>query len=287
MVNVRRSPLLSRVKNEDLRRAASAIFDLADNVASRSAALAKDSRFTAEGRVAEISEALRTSIEPKLRELQQPIVRQMQEIERRTRALSLPAPDPANTAAALERQEIRAMLRAMPLAERSDLVFKTKDERIIEAVLCAPCELSGLPADRFEVLINRTREAMHPDEVAAIEELQADLEEVRMCISVATGDMQRDSGIAEDRFAKLMGRDKTGSPWLVRDGDRVLVVRLGETNYPIANAEECATGKFYSNAAAYWADRPDGERPVPVRENANGNGIDKVAIEAALKVATA
>jgi len=55
---VRRLLLLSRIQNDPLRRAAEAIFDLADEVGTRRAALEKDIRFTAEGKAAQIADAL-------------------------------------------------------------------------------------------------------------------------------------------------------------------------------------------------------------------------------------
>jgi hypothetical protein len=130
-------------------------------------------------------------------------------------------------------------------------------------VLTAPCELSGLPPDRFEVLMNITREKLHGPAVAEIAELQADVDEARMCLEVATGEAQRASGIALDQFAKIIGNEKQGAPWLKRDGDRIVVVRPGESTYPIANAAEVATGRFYTSESEYWADRPEGVRPVP------------------------
>ena len=92
-----------------------------------------------------------------------------------------------------------------------------------------------------------------------------------MCVNVATGEAQRASGVPLDQFAKIMGNEKQGAPWLKRDGDRVLVVRPGESAYPLATAEEVATGKFYATADEYWDDRPEGVRPAPVPVRGNGS----------------
>jgi hypothetical protein len=266
---VRRIPLLSRVKNETLRNAAGACFDLADAVTARRAELDRSEKFTAQGKTAELADQLRQEFAAKLRAAQQPVVAAIQDVQRRTRELSLPAPDPANLFLAFQNQEIRAMLRAMPLTERTEMAFKTKDSRITEAILTAPCELSGMPADRFELLMNIAREKLHGPAVAEIAKLQADVDEASMCIKVATGDMQRESGIAADQFSKIIGNQNQGAAWLRRDGDHILVVRPGESTYPLANAQEVATGKFYTSLQEYEADRPEGTRPVPIRENAN------------------
>lgn len=261
-MSVRRLPLLSRVKSESLRRSAEACFELADAIAARRAELDRSNKFTAEGKAAELADALRQEFSPKLRAAQLPIVNAMQDIDRRTRSLSLPAPDPANIAAALERQEIRAMLRAMPLLERSQLVFDTKDNRIIEAVLTAPCELSSIPPDRFERLLNIQREKLHGQAVAEIKETQSDVDEARACIEVATGDIQRNSGIEEREFSKIVGNEKQGAKWLKRDGDdRIVVIVPGESIANLATAQDVATGKFYLNFEEYNRDRPDGVRP--------------------------
>jgi len=268
MPNARRLPLLNRVKNEHLRNAADACFDLADALAARRAELNQSNKFTEQGRAAEIADALRAEFAPKLRAAQQPIVKAMQEAETRMRALSLPAPDPANLRQAIEHQEIRAMLRGMPLLDRTKLVFDTKDSRIIEAVLTAPCELSGLPADRFEVLMNKVREKLHGPAVAEIAKLQDDIDGARMCVTIATNEMKRESGIDGGEFSKIIGNQNQGAPWLRRDGDRIIVVRPGESTFPLANAQEVAMGKYYLTYQEYLDDRPEGLRPVPLHENA-------------------
>ena len=70
--------------------------------------------------------------------------------------------------------------------------------------------------------LSRERDRLHAPAVAEIQKLQADVDEARMCVEVATGEAQRSSGIALGEFAKIMGNEQQGAPWLRRDGDRVL-----------------------------------------------------------------
>ena len=109
-----------------------------------------------------------------------------------------------------------------------------------------------------------------------------------MCITVATGEAQRASGVPAPEFSKIIGNQQQGAPWLRKDGDRVLVVRPGETSYPIANAEEVATGKFYATAEEYWGDRPPGcgrSRRLDLRRGVRRNGPPG-AIRAGWRVAS-
>jgi hypothetical protein len=130
----------------------------------------------------------------------------------------------------------------MPLAERSKLAFETRDSRVTEAILSAPPLLSGLPEDRFETLASRQRERLHAPAVAEIQRLQVDVDEARMCIAVATGEAQRASGVPLAEFSRIIGNQQQGAPWLKHDGDGVVVVRPGESSYPLATAEELGTG---------------------------------------------
>ena len=71
---------------------------------------------------------------------------------------------------------------------------------------------------------------------------------------VARNDIRAATGLDErafDRFEKKA----VITPWLVKEGDRVVKVVPGST-YPAATADEIALGKFYANKDEYLADNP-------------------------------
>ena len=255
--------VIPRIKRDELRAAVSAVFDIADEFLGRHAEIEKSTKFTANGKLAELSDAVRKEFAPRWRSVQQPIIAAMQGVESRSMALKRPAPDPANLAAALERQEIRAWLRGLSLEDRTQTALATKDDRIIEAILSAPAELSLFPADRFEHLVNVDRERRAGPAGAELAELQADIDEARSAIKVALGEAQRGSGMPFKLFSDVVDNRRQGSPWLKRDGDKVVVITPGEgSGSRSASAEDLALGKFYQDHAAYIADRPEGFRPA-------------------------
>jgi hypothetical protein len=61
----------------------------------------------------------------------------MADTKARRAAFTIPAPDPANLAAAMERQEIRAHIRTLKPAERLPFALQSKDQRIVAAAAAA------------------------------------------------------------------------------------------------------------------------------------------------------
>jgi hypothetical protein len=249
--------LLSRIKNDDLRAAASACFDIADELGARRAQLDSSGKYTERGRSQEMTDILKKEFGPRLRQVQQPLVASMQQIEVRKNKLSLPAPD-SSPAAALDRQEIRRHLLSLPIGERTKLAFETRDQRVLEAILTAPAMLSGFPEDRFQQLADTVRERVHGPEMALIRQTEADVEEARMVVKVATNDLKEATGLDDNLFFSIVSNTRAGAPWLKRDGEKVVVIKPGEPTALPATAEEIAVGKFYLNHAEYLGDRPAG-----------------------------
>jgi len=255
--------LLSRIKSAELRAAASAAAGVVTDLAARRAALDSSGKFTERGRSQELADNLKKEFAPRFRQVQQPIVKAMQAIEERKNKLSVPMPDPKDIAGALDRQEIRRHILSLPMAERMKVAFETRDQRILDSILSAPPMLTGLPEDRFKQLADMVRERIHGPEMAEISEIEADIDEARMVVKVATNDLREASGLPENLFSAIVSNSGQGAVWLKRSGDQVVVIRPGETSAPLASAEDLATGKYYLSLAEYQADRPAGERYVP------------------------
>jgi len=247
--------LLDRIGNETLRNAAAACLDLAASVRERRAALDKDANLTERGRAQAIGDALTKQFAPKFRKAQQPIAAALAEVEKRKLALTLPTPDRTDLAGVLERQEIRAYLRGLPIAERSALVFSSKDQGIVDAVLTAPAELSGIPQDRFEALQNITRERLHGPAMKEIAAAEAVALEAMAVIKVAQNDMRAAAGLDELKFGAIIDNVKQGAPWLIKEGEKIVVAKPGQSTYPEATADDLAAGKYYANKDEYDQDR--------------------------------
>lgn len=173
--------------------------------------------------------------------------------DRRLKELAMPAPDP-NTWH--ERRELRDHIKTLPPHERLPFVLKSKDQRFVEAVLSMPAALSGFTDSDFEVLRNDRQETFHGPVYKEIIAQQDDAAEANVAFQVVQGDMLRSSGLQENQFTEIMHkRRKNETPWLLRDGDRILVVQVGKGGvYPDATADDLASGKFYANQAEYQKD---------------------------------
>jgi hypothetical protein len=170
----------------------------------------------------------------------------------RRAAFTVPAPDPTNLAAALERQEIRAHIRALEPTKRLGFALQSNDQRIVESVLSAPRALSGFSEQDFDVLHADQQMKFHGRAMEEVDALEGDIAEAYAVSVVAQGDIQRGSGLAEKQFSEIIGKPGPNEiPWLRRDGARVLVVKPGESSYPEASADEVSRGKFYANLEEY------------------------------------
>src|SRR5262249_39481359 len=77
--------------------------------------------------------------------------------------LTLKAPDPANLAAELGRQELRTYLRGLSQADRDAITrAESLDPKLAEAILSAPIALSGVSQVHYDTLRNRAIEAQNP-----------------------------------------------------------------------------------------------------------------------------
>ncbi|TGP55774.1 hypothetical protein EN868_11670 [Mesorhizobium sp. M2D.F.Ca.ET.225.01.1.1] len=255
MNKVRTSQITSRVKNDALRQAAAACLDVADRFNARATAIKTDPSFTEIGRQKTLKDDAAKNYLPGLKAAYAPIARALADAKSRRAALAIPAPDPTNIAAALERQEIRAMVRGMSPNERFAFVTGTADERIADAILSAPGCLSGLMDVQFGQLRDLVVDRRFGGQIAEIREAEETAEAAQAAMLVARNDIKAAIGLdgkAFDDFEKKA----VPTPWLLNEGQKIVKVIPGQGAYPAATADEIALGKFYANTAEYLADNP-------------------------------
>jgi hypothetical protein len=186
-----------------------------------------------------------------------PVAKARAEIKSRRDALVVKAVDPTNLAAALERQEIRAWVRSLDLGVRQSVVLATKDRRILEAMLTAPPELSGIANPKAAAEIEaRYLELEYPSELVAIEALDSVVAEAEAALHVARNEMRSvvDIDMHQHDFDELMRPVETHRPWLTKDGLQVVeVLPDGRAGYRKATETDIANGVKYENLAAYQA----------------------------------
>ncbi|TPL75117.1 hypothetical protein [Mesorhizobium sp. B2-3-15] len=258
-MNFRTQQIVTRVKDDKLREAATACLDIADRFSKRADAIKTDASLTEIGRSKAIKDEAAKTYLPGLKMAFAPIAKALSDAKQARAAIfasAFPQPDPNNIAAALERQEIRALVREMKPGERMAFISGSRDERVADAVLSAPPALSGLSDDIFGQLRDLVMERrVDGGQVAGIAEAEETAEAAEAAMLVARNDIKAVTGL-EDRVFDDFEKKAVPTPWLVKSGDNVLKVIPGQNAYPAASADEVALGKFYANESEYRADNP-------------------------------
>jgi hypothetical protein len=246
-----------------LRAAAEGTIAVAESFAAKKAALQKGNRYTSEG----MQQALREMLPDHAAQMaaaKAPITKLQREAKQRREAIKVPTPDPANLAAAIERQEIRSFLRGLPIGERNALLVGTKDERILEAALTAPPELSGLSGEKMRHIAERVEtnylEMKFGTEVKAVAALEDAVAEAAAAAKVARARLAIEADMDERAFAALVGpaEQKGAAPWLVKNGagDVPQVVEVddnGTAHYHRATEWEASVGVYYKDVDEWCA----------------------------------
>jgi hypothetical protein len=256
---MRSEHLLARIGDENLRAAVKKAFDVAERFAARRQSLANNPSLSDQGRFESIATDLKREFGPAFRLARQPLREARAAVDVRKAKISLPAIDPTDVVAQLQRMERRASVAALDPVERTKLLFESgTDVRIIDAVIAEPPELSGLPRDRHAELLNRRLQQLFGPDIAALEDEEQALAEAEAAIEVAKHHMKTsfDPDQKSDRrqFDKIM--EQATIPWLVDSGAFITVVKIGAdglATYPPATELEKQTGKFFKNVEEYNA----------------------------------
>jgi hypothetical protein len=90
-----------------------------------------------------------------------------------------------------------------------------------------------------------------------IEALQAVVDEANAAATIARTDLATVVEMDQAAFDRLVVpiEKKTAAPWLLKQGDRVVVVEPGAATYQDATEDQLRDGKFYPDMQAYQQDR--------------------------------
>jgi hypothetical protein len=165
-------------------------------------------------------------------------------------------------AGALLRQDLRVALRNMSLGEKAAVLLGEKaDAAFVDATLEAPGLLSGVDPQMFEQIREQRLETMFSAESFEAEALSDQIAEAEAALEIARGDVSRAANMPQWEFDKLATEiaTKRDAPWLKRTvfngAEHTVVVRPGQSHYPVATPDELRDGKYYPDHAAWLADR--------------------------------
>lgn len=253
--------LRARVGDHAIGTAIEAVLDAAERFAARKSAITLSPTLTELGK----TQALKEAVPAFLKEFcvaRRPIEKMAGELKARRAALVIKPLDRTDSVGAIERTETREWLRSLNLSDRRNIAMTTRDPQILEAMLAKP-EMSGFTGNLAPMVDHaRTRylELTYGEEVRAIEATEAVLAEAAAAAQVAKDEIRRTSGENELTFNRLAEpiEKQFGAPWLLKNGDRVMVVEVGAdgmANYRPAATDEIETGVFYKDAADFQAAR--------------------------------
>jgi hypothetical protein len=141
-----------------------------------------------------------------LRKAQNAIARARKDVALRRGKLKLKEPDKTNVVAALERQELRAWVHGLSQADR-DKIFNGGGERvdpaIVEAVLFAAPELSGVAPSHLNLMRQRLLEIQFPGESADLADIEQAIALTERSVQVSVDEIAKEIGVPTQQLWKM------------------------------------------------------------------------------------
>jgi hypothetical protein len=254
--------LADRYQNHPLLAGLKAILETSQSFAAKAAQVKTDAHLSVAGRAAKTEKLVKETLR-ELREMTVPVESkraQLAEVVARIRPTSF---DRTDLSGALLRQEMRASVKAMSLAERASVLTGEKViPEFVDAVLEAPRQLSGLDENLYEQIREARLENLYASESLEAESLSNEIEDAQAILTLAKQDVAAASGLLGHEFAAPENDVASGkdSPWLRKEkninGEEIIVV-VPTAGGPArrATADEQSRGQFFANHSAYLASR--------------------------------
>jgi hypothetical protein len=184
------------------------------------------------------------------------VVKARKQIAARDAALVIKDPD-QSYAGVHGRWEARQWLLSLEPSVRQAVAETTEDIRILEAMVTAPPQLSGvnLPASAAKIE-RRYKEVMYPAELAAIAADDAVVAVAEACMYVQRNELRStlDNNMQPRDFDELMKPIEVDRPWLTSDRKQVVEINAdGTASYHPASQAEIDDGVEYKNVDEYRA----------------------------------
>ena len=193
------SELGSRISAPDLREIVGATYSVVERFGAKAGEIRADRRFSKEGADGEIVKALANNLKA-IGETRAAIVKRQANIAAERVSLLPRPPDRADLVGAIERQEIRTILRGLPEAERLRVALETTDPQIRDAIAFSSTLASGISPDLRAQILESMVEEKAGSRLAEIKAGADALDATIMTIFEAENDLRRESGLIESEF---------------------------------------------------------------------------------------
>jgi hypothetical protein len=240
-----------------LAAAAAECLTISEKFANQRELLERDGYLTPEGKRAKLAEALTKQFARDMRDARVPIEAAAQEVTRLRGEIKPVQVDRTDVVAAMERQEIRAFIRGLSSQDKIAALLKQADPKILDAVLDAPAALSGVPEQQYAAAKAAREQQLFSPQLQEAAALQAVVDEANAAARVARNDLATVVEMDQTSFDKIVLpiENKKAAPWLLKQGEKVVVVVPGATTYQEATEDQMREGKFYADMPEYQRDR--------------------------------
>ena len=260
-MNERNAEFLKRYERHPMKGRIHQALAAAERFGERSSAITSNKDLSEQGRAKEAQAQLRATLRD-IRDAAEPLGELRVKLQTLIAGIKLPAVDKMDLAGALARQEIRAYVKSLSLADRAALLVGDKaDPVFVDAVLELPAPLSGIDPSLYEKVRETRLEGLHAKESAQAEQITREIEAASAAFALARQDVARATSLPKQEFEQIAAEieSKKNAPWLKHDNvngqDRIIVVPFEGGASRLATADERRDGKFYRDAAEYRADR--------------------------------
>jgi hypothetical protein len=262
-MNSRNAKLIEdRYQNHPLLGELKAVLQASESFATRAAAIKADAHLSVAGRNSKTEKLVRSTLRD-LRDLTQAVDQRRAALADVLAKIKPTSFDPTNVSSALLRQEMRAAVKAMSLAERAAILMGDQaDAAFVDAVLEAPGLLSGVDANLYELVREQRLETLFSAESFEAQSLSTEIEEADAIVQIAKQDVATASGLQPYEFAALEKEieSRRDSPWLRKERnmngeDVTVVVPVNGGPARPATEAEIKDGQYFANLSEYRASR--------------------------------
>ena len=241
----------------ELRGAATIGWTITDERDDLLASASASNRYTADGLRDKVREHSINEMR-KIKDARKVLAKANDRIAELERETALPAPD-RSEAASRVRDRIWRQIERLPQGperERTVMSLAERNPIVAETLREMPRELSGVAASTYDEIVGRLAEATHGPKLAELKTLRERAEVAAWNLDAAEEDLRLECGVFSPadwaaQTAHIKPTEPT--PWLRKDGDRVIVVDMEKRVGRTATAEDIEKGVFFKSFEEFKA----------------------------------
>lgn len=186
-----KSRVLQRGGTSEMADKVDLAFKIVDSFQAKVKTIKADPTLSPAGVAKAVAEARKGGLGEHLAQIRDEIAAAVENTKAARARLVPEAPNSGDLIGEMRRGEIRAWLRGLTLSERVKHAVSSTDPEIVAAIVHAPSEISGLPAQVHGAVVDKVVQEIHGERLARLSALQAGYEEASAALAVADGELDR------------------------------------------------------------------------------------------------